>query len=338
MTWHHVPTACNPSDILSRGCTPKELMNDQLWQHGSQFLSEPKSKWPTNVLPDVDLPERRRKVLITTTKYDITSFCKYQNSFTSLQRIFAYVRKFWLTLSKKCTPTTLNLTVEDLRMGTYLFVKNIQEVAIAIDYAMLSSKKSLPVKSNLLSLNPFIDGNRLIRVGGRLHNLQQDYDARHPILLPKGHPVTNAIIVHYHQKLLHAGPRSLLATIRQAYWPIGGIKTVASVNKCLRYVRLKPRYAEHIMGRLPADRVRPNPAFHTTGIDYCGPFLYKPETRNKAPEKCYISIFICFSTKTTHLEVVKDLTTASFIAALRRFISIRGKSRIIWTDNGKNWR
>lgn len=338
MTWHHVPTACNPSDILSRGCTPKELMNDKLWQHGPQFLSEPKSNWPTNVLPDIDLPERRRKVLITTTKYDLTRFCKYQNSFTSLQRTFAYVRKFWLTLSKKCTPTTLNLTVEDLRMGTYLFVKNIQEVSFAIDYAMLSSKKSLPVKSNLLSLYPFIDGNGLIRVGGRLHNSQLDYDARHPILLPKGHPVTNAIIVHYHQKLLHAGPRSLLATIRQAYWPIGGIKTVASViNKCLRCFRLKPRYAEHIMGRLPADRVRPNPAFHTTGIDYCGPFLYKPETRNKAPEKCYISIFICFSTKATHLEVVKDLTTASFIAALRRFISIRGKPRIIWTDNGTNF-
>lgn len=127
MTWHHVPTACNPSDILSRGCTPKELMNDQLWQHGPQFLSEPKSKWPTNVLPDVDLPERRRKVLITTTKYDLTSFCKYQNSFTSLQRIFAYIRKFWLTLSKKCTPTTLNLTVEDLRMSTYLFVKTYKK-------------------------------------------------------------------------------------------------------------------------------------------------------------------------------------------------------------------
>jgi len=62
--------------------------------------------------------------------------------------------------------------------------------------------------------------------------------------------------------------------------------------------------------------VQPNPAFHTTGVDYCGPFYHKAEARNKAPHKCYIAIFVCFSTKAAHLEVVQDLTTDSFIAAL----------------------
>jgi len=84
-------------------------------------------------------------------------------------------------------------------------------------------------------------------------------------------------------------------------------------------------------------RVQPNAAFHTTGVDYCGPFYHKAEARNKAPYKCYIAVFVCFSTKAAHLEVVQDLTTDSFIAALRRFISLRGSPRTSWSDNATNF-
>ncbi|XP_070068080.1 uncharacterized protein [Drosophila takahashii] len=100
---------------------------------------------------------------------------------------------------------------------------------------------------------------------------------------------------------------------------------------------MKPVTWEHVMGSLPANRVQPNPAFHTTGVDYCGPFYHKAEVRNKAPHKCYIAVFVCFSTKAAHLEVVQDLTTGSFIAALRRFISLRGSPRTIWSDNATNF-
>ncbi|XP_070070495.1 uncharacterized protein [Drosophila takahashii] len=127
-------------------------------------------------------------------------------------------------------------------------------------------------------------------------------------------------------------------SLRQRYWPIGGRKFVASViNKCVRCFRMKPVTWEHVMGSLPANRVQPNPAFHTTGVDCCGPFYHKAEVRNKAPHKCYIAVFVCFSTKAAHLEVVQDLTTDSFIAALRRFISLRGSPRTIWSDNATNF-
>jgi len=100
---------------------------------------------------------------------------------------------------------------------------------------------------------------------------------------------------------------------------------------------MKPVTCEHVMGSLPANRVQPNPAFHTTGVDYCGPFYHKAEAKNKAPYKCYIGVFVCFSTKAALLEVVQDLTTDSFIAALRRFISLRGSPRTIWSDDATNF-
>ena len=50
--------------------------------------------------------------------------------------------------------------------------------------------------------------------------------------------------------------------------------------------------------------------------------------------KCYVSSFVCLSTKAIHLELVSDLTKDAFIVALRRFVSRRGKPASIYSDNG----
>ena len=48
-------------------------------------------------------------------------------------------------------------------------------------------------------------------------------------------------------------------------------------------------------------------------------------------------MFVSFSTKAIHLEVVSDLTSEAIIAALRRFIARRGKPSVIWSDHGTNF-
>ncbi|XP_043065122.1 uncharacterized protein LOC122320761, partial [Drosophila ficusphila] len=306
MSWHHVPTNLNPADVVSRGCTPKELLEHSLWANGPPFLLQNSSEWPSLLDVAKDLPERRAATLIGTVSKPLLS-----NS---------------------------HLSVEEINSGTVLLLRSIQQIHLAKEYGVLSQSKPCPQKSKLISLRPILGTDRLLRVGGRLQNANLDYDTKHPILLPKDHPVTKAIIVYFHKKYMHAGSQALLATLRQRYWPIGGRKFVASViNKCVRCFRMRPVTWEHVMGNLPANRVQPNPAFHTTGVDYCGPFYHKAESRNKAPHKCYIAVFVCFSTKAAHLEVVQDLTTDSFIAALRRFISLRGSPRTIWSDNATNF-
>jgi len=62
-------------------------------------------------------------------------------------------------------------------------------------------------------------------VDGRLRNSSMDFNGRHPIILPRSHSVTIAIITHFHERNLHTGPRALLSIIRPQYWPIGGRKT-----------------------------------------------------------------------------------------------------------------
>ena len=60
-------------------------------------------------------------------------------------------------------------------------------------------------------------------------------------------------------------------------------------------------------------------------------------TRKPVLIKSYISIFVCFSNKASHIEIISDLTTEAFLAGLKRFIARRGLSQEIHSDNGTNF-
>ena len=77
-----------------------------------------------------------------------------------------------------------------------------------------------------------------------------------------------------------------------------------------------------MMGQLPAPRVTPNPPFTITGVDYAGPFILKKgHTRKPVLIKSYISIFVCLSSKASHIEIISDQTTEAFLDGLKRFIA-----------------
>jgi len=92
------------------------------------------------------------------------------------------------------------------------------------------------------------------------------------------------------------------------------------------------------MSDLPADRVQPLPPFQITNVDG-GPFFIKYRRgRGCKISKCYVRLFVCFITKTIHLELVSDLSANAFILVLRRFASRRGKNPSkIYSDNGANF-
>ncbi|GFS52247.1 integrase catalytic domain-containing protein [Trichonephila clavipes] len=94
-----------------------------------------------------------------------------------------------------------------------------------------------------------------------------------------------------------------------------------------------------MMGDLPRDRIVPSRPFEKNGLDYAGPIITKPNLkRSRVTLKSYVAIFICFSTKATHLEVVSDLTTEAFLACLPRFIARRSKPSVVWSDNATNFK
>lgn len=140
------------------------------------------------------------------------------------------------------------------------------------------------------------------------------------------------IIFSEHLRLLHSGTNLVLSALRDYY----SFKRVH--NRCVQCFKTNPISSQTIMGNLPSFRVSPASPFFNCGVDYAGPFLIKSKSgRGAKLVKSFICVFVCFATKCIHLELVMDLSTDTFSAALKRFIARRGLRLNIYSDNGKNF-
>lgn len=73
-------------------------------------------------------------------------------------------------------------------------------------------------------------------------------------------------------------------------------------------------------------------------MDYAGPIQIRTSKgRGHRAYKGFIAVFVCFSTKAVHLELVSDYTTEAFLAAFRRFTARRGLCTDVYSDCGTNF-
>lgn len=340
--WFHVGSKNNPADLASRGVFPDFLLSADLWWKGPSWLSKAETEWPTPIsLPISDeLPEMKRecKSFHVTQNNIIDVFNKF-STLTRLQRVTAYCFRFFFNSRKqKHDRTTGSLSVTELDFAIKRLVKLSQLETFNNEIKLLTDNQTLQ-SSKLLSLAPFVDIDGFLRVGGRLKHSNLNFNAKHPLLLHSKHRLTKLIFEHEHRKLLHAGPQLLLNTIRQTYWPIAGMNLAKrTVRSCVVCFKFKPKFITNFMGDLPEHRVTAMTPFYVTGIDYAGPFFVKDRKgRGCKVTKAYVCLFICFAVKAIHLELVTDLSTECFLAALRRFSARRGYPRHIWSDNATNF-
>jgi len=118
------------------------------------------------------------------------------------------------------------------------------------------------------------------------------------LLLPKDHEFTWKIVNHLHRTNMNAGAKTLASSV---------------VRQCLHRYHYKPRLANWIMGSLPFDLLQTVRPFTVTEVDLWGPFLTSYRIRSKVPYKTYLVIYVCFSSKVVHIELISDLLTNTFI-------------------------
>lgn len=127
---------------------------------------------------------------------------------------------------------------------------------------------------------------------------------------------------------------------RSRYWPTGGANPIVK-SVLFNYVtckRFRKEAYEQIMGQLLPERTLISKPFSTVGIDFADYFVTRCAAHHSYRYcKSYLSIFICFATRVVYVEVVSDLTTACFVAALQRFIARRGLSNCVYSDNATNF-
>ena len=195
--------------------------------------------------------------------------------------------------------------------------------------------------STLLSLTPFLGQDGLLRVGGRLSHANTSSLQKHPFILSSKDVLCDLVFKYDHVLLGHCGPTLLLAHAGTHLHVIGARRLARTIcRSCVTCRKANAKTETQLLGQLPAPRVTPTPPFSVTGIDYAGPFtLEKGHTRKPILIKAYLALFVCFSTKAVHLEIISDLTTEAFLACLKRFIARRGGPPAeIYSDNGTNFK
>lgn len=342
-SWRHIAGKENPADLVSRGMTINDFLHSQLWNEGPPWIRDDEDTWPYQVNgfnpPDDQLEIRKVVHQATVAEPSTNDLFSLRSSLPPLLRIVAYCHRF----AHNCRfPNDrrrgIVLTAEEIQAAKMALTRLAQAERFSEEFKALQHQQPIHRKSKLNRLFPFLDSDGVLRVGGRLRFSTIGYAAKHPAVLPSNHPFTDLVIRYFHYQNFHSGPQLTLSEIRQEFWPIHGRRAVNNVlRKCIRCFRSNPAPIQQPMGQLPAGRVRPGRPFLITGVDYCGPFYLKPPRRNAAPPKVYIAVFVCFSTKSMHLEMASDLSTASFLSVLRRFIGYRGVPAEIHSDNATNF-
>jgi hypothetical protein len=345
-TWHYVSSKENPADCASRGISPSELKSHKLWWNGPPFLYkfECISHEPTCTKDaEIEIKREERKItsLMTQTKEEPKNCDLLQkySSLSKLKRVTAYCFRFMQNCKLPANERNRGfLTASELKYALMFWVKETQAESFSAELEALQKSKPLSAKSKILSLNPVLhDG--LLKVGGRLRHANVPDSQKRPILLPKEHLLTNLILRDIHVNNLHAGAQLMQACLTQQFWIISARSAIRRIiANCVVCKRHHAQRLTQQMGDLPASRVNPSRPFTHCGVDYCGPFSVKISKSTRAKSsKAYLALFICFATKAVHLELVSDLTTDAFIAALKRFISRRGKCTHIYSDCGSNF-
>ena len=339
-SWHRVTSKENPADIVSRGAFPSFLLDCTLWWNGPGWMLDfgPDSVEPSFFETSFDVRRIAVESYFSFPVFD-ELFARF-SSFTKLINVFSRVRRFVSNCRIELAKRKLGpLSVEEVEESMVRLVIRIQEQSFPDSVRSLLKNIPLSGRDPLISLHPFLDDQGVLRVGGRLQNSLLPFEVKHPMILPKKHPFVDLLLRYEHFRNNHIGPNGLIAIIRQRFWILNG-KTVAksAYRKCVVCFRFKPKRSTQLLGNLPRERTEVVRPFFNVGVDLCGPFNVRPtKRRGNTTQKCFVALFVCFSTKAVHLEVVFDLTSESFIAALRRFVARRGLPSVIFSDNGTNF-
>ncbi|XP_055680362.1 uncharacterized protein LOC129788386 [Lutzomyia longipalpis] len=348
--WRHVPTECNPADLISRGVTPQQLQQSTLWWNGPAWLIQSQTAWPPEFQPTSgDNPHAVVMLEVANSTSDdeepeslLSSLLSRHSSISKIQSIIALCLRF-MTPREHRRQGVISALEHKNALDRIIYMSQREHLAGVSENILRRGRITIKQWKTLNSLTPFVDPKGLIRVGGRLENADIPYQAKHPILLPKS-KLSELIVQQEHLRLLHAGPNLLLATLRQRVWPLDGRNlTRKIVHSCVRCSRANPRPLHQLMGDLPSPRVNFESAFHAVGIDFAGPIYYRPAiprgaiARKLGLIKAYIAVFVCMSTKAVHLEVVTNLSTEAFIAAFRRFAARKTTPSHVYSDGATNF-
>lgn len=188
--WGYVDSKPNPTNDVSRASTAEQLIQNESWLNGPAFL------WKAH-------PEVKQEVqtFMTSHRNALSPLIEHYSSRDRLKRGVAWLLRYkWFLLSKlnevkaDGQPQIVReLSVEEVIRAEREIIASVQKETFKDHFTQRSKSRS-----PLHKLCP-VTIDRVLCIGGHLRNAPITEDAKHPILLPKKHHVTDLIVRKYHK-------------------------------------------------------------------------------------------------------------------------------------------
>lgn len=357
--WRWIAGKENPADLVSRGVNAEDLVNNNLWWHGPEWLLNNECDWPSNSNNEIveskineEVNTEMRVIHLIQHEPELIKggWFKFKNK---NQKSFNLMESFsnwdklvhvsaWILRAKnnflnyKDKNINKTISTEERENAFFWIIQQDQKFTFSDEIKTLQAKRG----SLLRNLTFIWDGkNGILRLGGRVTSENLTLDEQNPIILSKKGKIAKNLVRHAHYETKHGGNQIMNQYLRRKFW-IPGVKHLIKsvIKKCPMCFKLKINLQTQLMAELPQSRTTPARPFLRIGVDYAGPVELRSKL-GRFPKivKAYICVFVCLVTRAVHLELVSDATTAAFIAAFRRFVARRGMVAEIISDNGTNF-
>ena len=337
--WAHCSGRDNPADLPSRGLTPRELAASQLWRHGPDWLKtnelsceDLEVQMPEECKPEMKISkvEVSHSLLVRMTTSAIGQLLKCEDfsSFRRLIAVTAIVLKVCQIFLKCIRPEPSTCIYDDQTRAEILWlVESQQELVKDKNFKLWKGQ-----------FNLFQDDDKVWRCGGRIQNANVSFTTKHPALLSAYHGLTILLVKRAHERVMHSGVKATLTELRSQFWILKGRSVVKAIlRKCTVCRRFEGNpYCAPPPPPLPPFRLEEAPPFTHTGVDFAGPlYVRQPDGTSS---KTWICLYTCCVIRAIHLDLVPDLSAATFIRSLKRFASRRGLPTKMVSDNGKTFK
>ncbi|XP_051251663.1 uncharacterized protein LOC127361224 [Dicentrarchus labrax] len=301
--WQYVQTDENPADHETRPIPAANLASSS-WFLGPQFLCQPNTHQEDEaesfklVQPDTDKDIRPVVTSLATkvTEQSLGSqkfkhFSTWKSLVRGMTSLIHVAKSFSSETKNECKgwhQCRQPHTTERSQAKTSI-PKAVQEDVYQEELKCLTQGIKVHHQGPLVKLDPFLDENGLLRVGGRIHKADLKDQEKHPLILPGGHQVTTLLVRHYHNKVAHQGRHFTEGALRAAgVWIVGGKRLISSIIfKCVICKKLRGKPEVQKMSDLPTDRLAMDPPFTHVGLDVFGPWNVETRrTQGGAAESC----------------------------------------------------
>lgn len=207
--WHYISTEDNPADHATRPIHASHLQHTN-WLSGPSFLTQSNPEPAqidifTLVEPDVDVEIRPDvTTLITTTSetqlksHRFERFSHWITLCCTIALLIRVARSFKTTSDQRnfkgWKRNTEASTVSEIFPAKVVIILTVQSEIFREEFKCLETKQTLPKQSPLKKLNPIIDEDGLLRVGGRLTPANMTKEEKHPLIIPRTHYIATLLV------------------------------------------------------------------------------------------------------------------------------------------------